>query len=251
MNRLAQIQRPVIFAHRGASALAPENTMASFQRALADGAQAIELDVKLTADGEVIVLHDQTVNRTTNGQGDVAKLTLAELKQFDAGCRFSPEFAGEPIPTLHEVFSAFGKKLLINVEITNYATPVDVLPDRVADLVRRHDLQEWVIFSSYNALNLIRLKRLLPQVPVGILAEQGAAGNLARRFFGRLVAPKMVHPYYSDVDRDYVIRQHALGRRVHVWTVNDPQEMCRLFRLQVDGIFTDDPRRSSQILEGL
>jgi glycerophosphoryl diester phosphodiesterase len=249
MNRLTQIHCPILFAHRGASARAPENTLASFRRALDDGAEAIELDVKLTADGKVVVLHDQTVNRTTNGQGDVRTLSLAEIKRLDAGSCFSPEFAGETIPTLDEVFSVVGKKLFINVEITNYATPADALPLRVSELVRSHGLEEWVMFSSFNALNLIRLKGLLPRVPAGILAEQGSRGSLARSFAGRIVAPKMVHPYFTDVDEAYVLRQHAIDRRVHVWTVNAPEEMRRLFRIKVDGIFTDDPRLASQVLE--
>ncbi|MDR3574065.1 MAG: glycerophosphodiester phosphodiesterase family protein [Anaerolineaceae bacterium] len=249
MNRLIQIHRPILFAHRGASALAPENTLSSFDKALTDGAEAIELDVKLTADGKVIVLHDQTVNRTTNGQGDVRTLSLADVKRLDAGSHFSAEFAGETIPTLEEVFLAVGKKLFINVEITNYATPTDALPVRVAELVRKYELEDWVMFSSFNALNLIRLRAILPQIPIGILAEEGPAGRLARGFAGRLAAPKIVHPYFSDVDEVYVRRQHALGRRVHVWTVNSPQELCRLFRLQVDGMFTDDPHLASQILE--
>ena len=249
MNRLTQIHRPILFAHRGASALAPQNTLASFKRALEDGAEAIELDVKLTADGKVIVLHDQTVNRTTNGQGDVRRLSLSELKKLDAGSCFSPEFANEPIPTLDEVFSAVGKKLYINVEITNYATPTDALPRRVAELVRGHGLEDWVMFSSFNALNLIRLRRMLPQVPVGILAEEGSRGAAARGFAGRIVAPKIVHPYFSDVEEEYVFRQHCFGRRIHVWTVNAPAEMRRLFQLQVDGIFTDNPRLASRVLE--
>src|SRR5271157_1482269 len=249
MNRLAQMHCPILFAHRGVSALAPENTLASFNRALADGAEAIELDVKLTADGKVVVLHDQTVNRTTNGQGDVGKLSLAEVQRLDAGSRFSPEFAGERIPTLDEVFTSIGKKLFINIEITNYATPTDALPIHVSELVRRYQLEDWVMFSSFNALNLIRLRGLLPQIPVGILAEKGSHGSLARSFVGRMVAPVMVHPYYSDVDGAFILRQHAIKRRVHVWTVNDPVEMRHLFRLQVDGIFTDDPNLASKILE--
>jgi glycerophosphoryl diester phosphodiesterase len=249
MNRLTQIRRPILFAHRGASALAPENTLASFKRALEDGAEAIELDVKLTSDGKVIVLHDQTVDRTTNGHGDVRTMSLADVQLLDAGSSFSPEFAGEPIPTLDEVFSAVGKKLFINVEITNYATRTDALPLRVAELVRSHGLEDWVMFSSFNALNLIRLRGMLPQIPVGILAEEGSSGKWARSFAGRIVAPKMVHPYFSDVDEAFVLRQHAIDRRVHVWTIDDPEEMHRLFRLKVDGIFTDDPRLASQILE--
>src|SRR5689334_23229806 len=115
---LESLPRPVIFAHRGASAYAPENTIASFEFAVAQGTDAIELDVKLSADGHVIVHHDPTVDRTTNGKGKVKDLTLAELKTLDAGGFFSENFHGEKIPTLEEVFEAVGKRTFINVELT-------------------------------------------------------------------------------------------------------------------------------------
>src|SRR6266545_5505015 len=120
--KLESLPRPVIFAHRGACAHAPENTMASFELALAHGADAIELDVKLSSDGYVVVHHDDTVDRTTDGTGRIKNLTLAELKKLDAGSFLSEKFKGEKIPTLEEVFEAVGKRTFINVELTNYKT---------------------------------------------------------------------------------------------------------------------------------
>ena len=125
---LESLTKPTIFAHRGASAHAPENTLASFELAVTQGAEAIELDAKLTADGQIVVFHDQTVNRTTNGSGKVLELPLAALKELDAGHWFDTSFQGITIPTLEEVFEAVGRKIFINVELTNYASPGDQLP---------------------------------------------------------------------------------------------------------------------------
>jgi glycerophosphoryl diester phosphodiesterase len=129
MSWLEKLLQPVIFAHRGASAWAPENTLAAFRLAVEHGAPAIELDVKLTSDRKVVVLHDQTVDRTTNGHGDLRQFSLADLRELDAGGPFSAEYQGERIPTLVEVFEAVGKQVYINIELTNYASTRDKLPE--------------------------------------------------------------------------------------------------------------------------
>ncbi|MEJ5202837.1 MAG: glycerophosphodiester phosphodiesterase family protein, partial [Anaerolineales bacterium] len=236
------------FAHRGASAHAPENTLAAFKLAVEHGADAIELDAKLSADGEVVVIHDQTVDRTTNGHGTVRKLKLEELKKLDAGLHFGARFSGERIPTLAEVFESIGKDLFINVEFTNYASPGDELVVRVVELVRKYQLEERVLFSSFFAGNLIRAGNLLPEVPRGMLAEEGWSGWLARSVLRRRVAPHAIHPYFTDVTRDLVRKHHHWQRKIFVWTVNEEREMRRLFELGVDGVFTDDPRLARQVL---
>jgi len=239
----------VVFAHRGASAHAPENTLAAFELAARLGAPAVELDAKLSADGQVIVMHDQTVDRTTNGHGDARQLTLAQLKTLDAGSKFSPRFAGEPIPTLNEVFEAVGKRLLINVELSNYASTSDALVMKVVDLVRRHGLEEWVLFSSFHPLNLWRAHRLIPAVSRGFLLQPGKTDSLLFGLVEPLLAPDYIHPYMADVTQSYIRERHQLKRGVNVWTVNDPVEMRRLFALGIDGIFTDDPMLALEVLE--
>ncbi len=246
---MIELSKPVLFAHRGASAHAPENTLAAFELAARQGAPAIELDVKLSADGRVVVIHDQTVDRTTNGHGDVRNLTLAELKTLDAGSKFSTQYAGETIPTLAEVFEAVGKRLLINVELTNYASPNDALVSKVAGLVRQSGLEEWVMFSSFHPLSLWRARRLLPSVPRGFLLLEGKAGSWVYRLLDPLLTPEYMHPYLTSVTQEYVRTQHNRGKGVNVWTVNEPDDMRRLFDLGVDGIFTDDPLLARQVLE--
>jgi len=173
MSLLYELPRPVLFAHRGAQVYAPENTVEAFQLAFDQGANAIELDAKLSGDGEVMVIHDATVDRTTDGHGRVSALTLGDLRALDAGSYFSEKFRGVRIPTLNEVFEAVGKRGVINVELTNYYSGRDNLADKVCGLVKKHALEDRVVFSSFFSYNLKKTALLLPQVPRGLLAPPG------------------------------------------------------------------------------
>lgn len=235
------LPRPTVFAHRGASAHAPENTLAAFQLAAEHGADAIEFDVKLTQDGQVVAHHDTTLNRTTTGKGKLSQYTLAELKKLDAGAWFSEQYRGERIPTLAEIFETVGGKLFMNIELTNYATPFDKLVEKVAELVERYHMQERILYSSFFPHNLIRAGALTPGLPRGQLALPGPAGWWQRRW-GSFLQLQADHPFNGDVSTASIHRSHAIGRRVYTWTVNDPNEMRRLQTLGVDGIFTDDPK---------
>jgi glycerophosphoryl diester phosphodiesterase len=236
------LSHPIIFAHRGASTDAPENTLASFRLALSQGVDAIELDARLSADGQVVVIHDPTVDRTTNGHGRVAQLSLTELRSLDAGSFFSQKYRGEKIPLLEEVFEAVGKKNFINVELKNSATLHDQLIEKVCALVKKQGLEKRVILSSFLASNLKKAKRLLPEVPRGLLVASGWKGAWTRSFgfsFGDYAA---LHPYFTDVTKQQIVRVHRLRRRVHVWTVNQAEDIVRLNNWGVDGILTDDPQ---------
>lgn len=249
MSILYNLPRPLIFGHRGACAHAPENTLAAFKLAVEHGADAVELDAKLTADGQIVVHHDQTLNRTTNGSGKLIQKTLAELRELDAGSFFGPQFAGEKIPLLEEVLETVGRKVLVNIELTNYASPQDGLSEKVAALVKRMKLQDRILFSSFYPENLNIAARLLPTTPVALLAEPSIKGWLSRSAASIKSSPKIIHPYLMDATERMIKREHARGRRVHVWTVNRPEDMRRLFAADVDGIFTDDPRLARQVLQ--
>ncbi len=243
---LLDLPCPIIFAHRGASAHAPENTLASFRLALTQGADAVELDAKLSADGAIVVFHDARLERTTNGTGRLSQKSLAELKVLDAGSFFAEKFRGEKIPLLEEVFEAVGKRLYINIELTNYATPRDQLVEKVCELVKKCRLEEHVLFSSFRSSNLKKAMQLLPDVPRGLLALSGWMGAWARSFgftFGEYAA---LHPHLNDVNAQEVQRVHRLKRRIHVWTVNKAEQIARLKEWGVDGIFTDDPQLALQ-----
>ncbi len=242
------LPRPTIFAHRGASAFAPENTLAAFELAVIQNADAIELDAKLSADGQVVVIHDQSVDRTTDGAGQVLELPLSALKELDAGNWFGEEYTGELIPTLDEVFEAVGRKIFINIELTNYASLRDQLADKVVELVQRHNLQGSILFSSFNPFALRRAHQLLPEVPLGLLSFPGLAGLWARSWPGSWLVPyQALHPVLQDTREKLISWQHVRGRRVHTWTVNNSEDMRWLFRHKVDGIFTDDPLLAQQI----
>jgi glycerophosphoryl diester phosphodiesterase len=248
---LSHIPNPAIIAHRGASAYAPENTLAAFELAVRQKADAIELDAKLTIDGHVVVFHDQTLYRTTGAQGRVIDSKLADLRRLDAGSHFDVAYRGEQIPTLDEVFDLVGKRIFINVELTNYASLLDRLPEKVAEIVINHSLAERVMFSSFNPIALIRIRRILPEAPIGLLARPGRQGAWARSWIGTLIRYQSLNPALDDADKRLVARTHRRGCSLLVYTVNQPEEMRRMFQLGVDGIFTHDPLTARRILSAV
>ena len=238
---------PIVIAHRGDVAFAPENTLPAFQLAADKGVDGIEFDVKLSADGEVIVIHNQTVDLTTNGSGNVARMPLAALRKLDANVQFRGKFHDVTIPTLDEVFETFGRRLYMNVELKNYNTPADDLVARVAKLVRRHGLQDRVLFSSFLHFELSRARKLLPEVPCGQLTMRGWMGWWGRTF-GWHGGMDALNPFHTDVNASLVDRVHAAGKRIYVWTVYAEDDIKRMISLGVDGIITDDPGLALRLL---
>ena len=241
---------PLIIAHRGDSANAPENTLSAFRLALVNGADGIELDVMLSADQKLVVIHDDTLDRTTNGHGQVGKTPFAALRELDAGGWFKPEFKGEPIPLLDEVFEELGGKFLINVELKNYKTPKDQLPELVVALIKKHGLSESVLLSSFNARNLPRAKSMASEIRTGLLTLPGVLGLPMRGLLGRRSKADDLHPYYRDVSARMVESRHRLGQRVNVWTVDAPDDLRRMQAFGVDMVICNDPAHARQILEG-
>jgi glycerophosphoryl diester phosphodiesterase len=241
------LSRPIVIAHRGDKVNAPENTLSAFKLAAEMGADAVEFDVKLTSDGQVVILHDQTVDRTTNGIGNIASLTLSAASKLEANVQFPGQFPGEKIPTLDDVFETVGRHLHMNVELTNYATPGDSLVFKVVEVIKKHGLQERVLFSSFLARNLRKASELLPVVPRGLLTISGLLG-----FWGRTLGWRgdyyALHPYLTDVNPGMIDRVHASGKRINVWTVNAENDMKNMIGLGVDGIITDNPAQALRLL---
>ena len=238
---------PLIIAHRGASAHAPENTLSAIKLAIQKKADVIELDTKLTADEQVVVIHDQTVDRTTNGSGRVNNLPLAALRELDAGAHFGEDFQNEPIPTLEEVFEVCAGKTLFILELTNYQTPFDTLAEKVSQLIAHFALKNHILVSSFHHIPLRRFHKLSPTIPIGFLAKSGSAGFLSRSWLGRAVVHyHAIHPEKSDVSPNLVKKAHKSGQRVHPFNVNEPEEMVELFTMGVDGVITDDPALARQ-----
>jgi glycerophosphoryl diester phosphodiesterase len=228
-------------AHRGASAAAPANTLAAFQKAAELGADGVEFDVQLSADGVPVVIHDFTVDATTDGSGRVIDLTLAQLKQLDAGATFDPSFAGERIPTLEEVLEALGTRLLLNVELKTTSLHDNGLEQAVIAQIERLALDDSVLLSSFNPLSLRRAKWIAPHIPVGLLYGPGLPLPLRRAWLAFLAPHEARHPKHTMVDASYMAWARRRGYRVNTWTVDDPDEMRRLIDLGVDGIVTNVP----------
>ena len=232
---------PLNIAHRGASAAAPQNTLAAFRRAMDLGADGVELDVHLSADGVPVVMHNLSVDETTDGTGHVTDKTLAELKELDAGSKFAPEFAGERIPTLAEVFEALEGKLLVNVELKDISPKGVGLEAPVVEVVRRHGMEKKVLFSSFNPFTLRRLRPLAWDVPSGLLYAHDLAIYLRRAWLAPLTPHEARHPDVEMADKRLVGWCHTRRLCVNVWTVDEPAEMRRLTALGVDGIITNKP----------
>jgi len=238
---------PLVIAHRGASKYAPENTFAAFDLAIEMGADAIELDTMLIGDGTPVVIHDQTLGRTTDGSGSISSKRIEELRSLDAGSIFDSRFAGEKIPTLEEVFTAIGNKILINVELKNIASPFDRLPEIVVGLVRECGLSDRVLLSSFNPIALIKAHRAGPEIRRAALI--GGGPKYVRGLIEAFTDYTSVHPEVSLVNQGTVKNYHAAGLKVNVWTVNDQADMMELLSIGVDGLITDAPDIANKVIE--
>jgi glycerophosphoryl diester phosphodiesterase len=247
---IEHLPRPIIIAHRGDSAYAPENTLPAFQQALQKGADGIELDAKLTADGHVIAIHDSTVDRTTDGKGQVSSLTLEAIRRLDAGRWYDEKFAGTKVPLLEEVFEVVGKDKIINIELksANLFSSSDDLVTKVCELIKRHNNHGQILFSSFYPSSLKIVAQILPEIPRGLLTMPGLLGIWARSFGFMFGDYQALHPHVSNTSREQVQRAHRLKRRIHTWTVNKPEEIIRFKGWGVDGIITDDPQAAIHAL---
>lgn len=243
MHLYDSLPKPVIFAHRGASLYAPENTLSAFSLAVQQGARAFELDAMLTWDGVPVVIHDQTLQRTTDGEGEVCRKTAAQIRKLDAGIHFSKEFRGEKIPLLEEVLESFHDDILINIELKNYHSPKDDLARAVLSKVTRHEMLDRVIFSSFLTRNLRMVRSQEKEAKTALLTPGGLPGQFFRSFLFRSCSPDIIHPNFEDISRDSIEKEHRQGRCVNVWTVNDLESARNLIYWGVDGLITDDPRR--------
>jgi glycerophosphoryl diester phosphodiesterase len=241
-------RRLLIFAHRGASAHAPENTIAAFELAIKQGADLVELDAKLSADQRVVVIHDQTVDRTTDGTGRVSTLDYDSLRILNAGYRFRESFPGECIPRLEEVIEICVGRIKINIELTNYLSPFDQLAGEVSRIINHYHLGEQVLVSSFHPIPLRKFHDLSPEIPIALLARKGYQGWLSRGWLGRvLISYDALHPEKSDITEALIATARKLEYPVHTYTVNDAGDMARLISLGVDGLITDDPLLASSV----
>jgi glycerophosphoryl diester phosphodiesterase len=243
-------QRVAIYGHRGASAYFPENSLAAFALAFEQGADGIECDAHVTADGQIVLIHDDTVDATTDGHGEVRWMSLAQIRQLTLRARNGAAQQGEVIPTLVELVEHFGNNgHLLNVEIKPY--PTLQIVQAVGDFLAEHPARERVLLSSFDhtALRYLRdnhphLRRalLLPSSEIeGILARLTAC----RRWIhiAKLIGCEAIHPHWRLATRSMIRHAHKHDLRVHAWTVDDSKIAASLVSNGIDGIITNDPAR--------
>lgn len=252
--------RTLVIAHRGGAGLWPENTLYAFERASALGVDVIETDVRATADGELVVIHDEGLGRTTDGAGRVGSLTLAEIKRLDAAYRFSTDGGrsfplrgqGLTVPTLREVFAAL-PHMRFNIE-PKQAAPSLAAP--LCRLIREQNMADKVLLASFTASALAEVRRECPEVATSAATGEVASfltlhgAGLADSYSPAMQALQV--PEHAGavrvLTRDFVRAAHGRNLRVHAWTVNAEGDMRRLVEMGVDGIMTDYPDRLLKVL---
>ncbi len=249
----ALAKSPLLFAHRGGAALWPENTLLAFHNAADLGVDALEMDVHLTADDDLVVIHDSTVDRTTNGNGSVSGMTVSELKKLDAGYRFTPDDGathpyrgqGVTIPTLDEVLTAFPDSV-INIEIKDDNQHA---AERLSQIITAHDAQDRVIVVSFHDKPLAYFRKLQPHV-----ATAAGPGETRTFYILNLLHLWRFHRPHADAYQapiskgsahfdtpQFIDHAHRMNQKVQFWTINDADEMRRLLTIGADGIMTDRP----------
>jgi glycerophosphoryl diester phosphodiesterase len=225
---------------------APENTFAAFELALKQGADVIELDVHLTADNQCIVIHDETLERTTNGHGIVGETTLTELKKLDAGSWMGAEFAGQQLPSLDEVLAWASSRCILDIEIKADPVPYEGIEARVVDLIRHHKMQDQVLVISFDHRVPQRVKALAPELATGILYACRPVDPLA---LAKQCGANAILPTTDFCDAETIELAHAAGISVNSWATSDPKVIARLVAAGVDSVCTNHPDVAVGVIE--
>lgn len=234
------------FAHRGASGRYPENTILAFEKALEFGANGIETDVQMTKDGILVLMHDEMVNRTTDGIGFVKDFTFSEIKKLDAGSYFSKEYVNEKVTSVEELLLMVkGKNIILNFEIKNNIIEYPNIEEKLLDIIYRYGMQKNVIISSFNHYSMVKIKKLSSEIKTGLLYME----NLyCPEKYAKYVGAEAIHPYYYSVNREIVNKVKQEGIMINTFTVNDTNYMKYLMDLGVDGIITNYPEKLNKLL---
>ncbi|MGE5473859.1 MAG: glycerophosphodiester phosphodiesterase [Ignavibacteriales bacterium] len=225
-----------IFAHRGLSSKAPENTMSAFKKALDFDIDGIEFDVHLTKDNQIVVIHDEILGRTTNGTGFIKDYTYSDLSKFDAGGWFNHSYQGEKIPRLEEVIELLYKKdIIINIELKNSLIEYDGLEEKVLKIISEYGIKDKTIISSFNHYSIRRMRDLDKQIQTAILCA-GISYNP-----GDYIKSIGANDVHSDIciNSKYVNLLHENGFKIRCYTVNDVEVFKLLNEFGVDAVFTD------------
>ena len=234
-----QMSQLINFAHRGSSAICPENTMAAFAKGLEQGATGIETDVQMTKDGRLVLIHDESVARTTGAEGLVKDYTYDELAKLDAGSWFGADFQGERIPLLEELLELTKNHgTIVNIELKNGSIQYPELEKRVIETVRHYNMSEQIVISSFNHYSLVECKHIDPEIRTGLLYGEGLYKPWE---YAKLAKADALHAYHRAVLPEWVEEAKQHGVVYHPWTVNDEEQMKTLIDAGVAGIITDYP----------
>lgn len=240
----------MIFGHRGASGYAPENTLEAFSLALEQGVDGVELDVHFTRDNEIVVTHDERIDRVASDVGRVKDFTLKELKAMSFN-KTHPEWENAKIPTLSEVFELFKPTdKIINIELKNSYIAYEGLEKACLELAKAFDMEDRIIYSSFNHYSMIRLKKLKPDAVCGLLYDCTLINPWT---YCRNLGMNALHPHHSElrIAPDECRLAHELGLKINTWTVNDEVSMRYCFEQGADTIITNYPDRARRLLESL
>lgn len=247
---MANLCRTLVIAHRGASALAPENTLAAFEKGIEVGADAVEIDVHLTRDNRVVVMHDGNLDRTTDGIGPTYQRMLGEIKRLDAGSWFDARFAGERVPTLEETLDLLRNRAVVLIEVKPNG-----IARAVVDVVRQMKAVEHVVIQSFHPGTVRTVRELDPRIPTSLLTVRPGATRPRRR--GRSMVKRAVKVganalsvRYAGLDSRTVEEIHHRAMALWVWTVDEEQDMRAMIEAGVDGIITNRPDVLRRMLDG-
>lgn len=235
-----------IYAHRGFSGNYPENTMLAFKKAVEAGVDGIELDVHLTKDNELVIIHDEDIKRTSNGEGLVRDMTLEELKKFDYSATYAGVYGFNEIPTLREYFDYIKDTgVITNIELKTGIFEYPTIEGRVIDMIKEYGLEDKIILSSFNHYTVMRCKDIAPEIKRGFLSESWLIN------YGKYTAENDVqccHPIWCFLSEETVKEMHDAGCEINTWTVNEYEDIKRLASWGVDSLIGNYPDRMVEVL---
>jgi glycerophosphoryl diester phosphodiesterase len=244
----------VIIGHRGASAYYPENTMSAFRAAYEMGAEMIELDILLSKDGVPVVIHDESLERTTNGAGKVMEYTYKELSKLDAGSWLGDEHTGERIPSLEEVLQFAKGKVAVNIEIKTEVVSNDLregIEEKAYEIVKKYDMQEYVLFSSFDYRAIAHLKELDVNIAVALLYEKQQSNDKDPKELVENYNADAFNCSYRQFSKKWAEVTSEAGIPVFVYTVNSRRRMKKMIKRGVNGIFSDKPDVLKQLVDNM
>ncbi len=235
------------FAHRGFSGKYPENTLLAFKKAIDEGVDGIELDVQFTKDKEIVIIHDETIDRTTDGKGNVFDYTYEELEKFDASYIYKGKMGFNKIPTLREYFELIKEtNIITNIELKTGVNEYLGIEEKVLELIKEFHMEERVIISSFNHYSILRMKKIAPQIKCGFLSETWIidSGKYTKNF-----NVECYHPQFSMLTEEIVKELKCFGIEINTWTVNEEKDIKDLILKGVDIVIGNYPDLTKRIIK--